>query len=110
MQEIIAAGIIFLIALIALWLSIRSFMEKGFLFNNAYIWASEQERESMDKKPYYRQSAIMFLFTCLIFLLNGFAFLFHITWIFYIVIAIAIIVMVYAVISSRAIEQKKQQK
>ncbi len=26
-----------------------SFMEKGYLFNNAYIWASERERDKTDK-------------------------------------------------------------
>ncbi|MBR2913803.1 MAG: DUF3784 domain-containing protein [Oscillospiraceae bacterium] len=110
MQEIIAASILFLISLVILWLSIRSFMEKGFLFNNAYIWASKQERESMDKKPHYRQSAVIFLLIGLVFLLNGIAVLLHIAWIFYIVIAIIIIALVYTVISSIAIERKNQQK
>lgn len=41
-------------------ISLMSFQEKGFLFNNAWIWASKQEREAMDKKPHYRQSAIGF--------------------------------------------------
>ncbi|MBQ7004630.1 MAG: DUF3784 domain-containing protein [Ruminococcus sp.] len=110
MQEIITASILFLIAIVILWLSIRSFMEKGFLFNNAYIWASKQERESMNKKTYYRQSAVIFLLLSLIFLLNGIAVLYHISWIFYIVIVIIAITLVYAVISSIAIERKNQQK
>jgi hypothetical protein len=106
MQEIIAAGIIFLIALIALWLSIRSFMEKGFLFNNAYIYASKEEREKMNKKPYYRQSAIVFLLLGLIFLLNALATLLKVNWIFYIVVAVIIITIIYAIVSSITIANK----
>lgn len=41
-------------------LSYRQFNEKGFLFNNAYIFASKQERETMNKKPHYKQSGICF--------------------------------------------------
>ena len=39
-------------------LSIRHFQQKGFLWNNAWLFASEQERKHMDKAPHYRQSAI----------------------------------------------------
>ncbi len=38
------------------------FKEKGFLFNNAYIYATKQERLKLNKTPYYRQSAIVFTF------------------------------------------------
>ncbi|EFF68226.1 hypothetical protein BUTYVIB_01494 [Eshraghiella crossota DSM 2876] len=30
------------------------------MFNNAYIFASKQERETMNKKPHYKQSGICF--------------------------------------------------
>ena len=65
--EWVAAIVIFLIALGMAIISIRSFQNKGFLFNNAFIYASKTERETMDKKPYYRQSAIVFLFLCFVF-------------------------------------------
>jgi len=77
MKEIITASMLFLIAVLAFFMSIRSFREKGFLFNNAYLYASEKERETMNKKPHYRQSAIVFLLLGFVFLLNGFAALFH---------------------------------
>lgn len=48
-------------------LSIRHFQQKGFLWNNAWLFASEQERKHMDKAPHYRQSAIVFALLCLIF-------------------------------------------
>ena len=58
--EWITASLVFIIAAILAVVSIRSFQNKGFLFNNAYIYASKEERGKMDKKPYYRQSAIVF--------------------------------------------------
>ena len=55
--------------LACLFFSYLQFNEKGFLFNNAYIYASKQEREVMDKKPHYRQSGIVFLMVGIIFAL-----------------------------------------
>jgi len=46
------------------------FKEKGFVFNNAYLWATKEERAAMDKRPHYRQSAVVFgLMTAFFFLL-----------------------------------------
>ena len=81
MKEIILSCILFLIAIGAFVMSYRSFREKGFLFNNAYIYASKQERETMDKKPHYRQSAIVLLMIGVIFLLNGVSVLLAANWI-----------------------------
>lgn len=107
MKEIVLSCILFLIAIGAFVMSYRSFREKGFLFNNAYIYASKQERETMDKKPHYRQSAIVFLMIGVIFLLNGVSVLLTANWIFILVIAIAIVAIIYAIISSIAIERRK---
>ena len=109
MKEIICASILFLISAVSFFVSIRSFMEKGFLFNNVYIYASKQERETMNKKPYYRQSAIVFLLIGLIFLANAFIMLFKVDWIFYIVIAIMIITLIYAIASSITIERNNKR-
>lgn len=59
--EIILLIFVLIVSLSALIISYFQFKEKGFLFNNAYLYASEKERETMDKKPHYRQSAIVFL-------------------------------------------------
>ncbi len=69
--ELIVAIVIFAIAGIGLFLGIRSFMERGFLFNNAYIYANKEERKLMDKKPYYRQTAIVFCFLSIAFVIIG---------------------------------------
>ena len=99
MKEIIGAGILFLISALAFLLSIRSFQEKGFLLNNAYLYASRQERETMDKKPHYRQSAIVFLLLGCIFLLNGLQVLLKAPWIFYAVMVLVIVTLGYAIVS-----------
>ena len=100
MKEIIGAGVLFLISALAFLLSIRSFQEKGFLLNNAYLYASRQERETMDKKPHYRQSAIVFLLLGCIFLLNGLQVLLNAPWIFYAVMVLMIVTLGYAIVSS----------
>lgn len=105
MKEIILSCILFLIAIGAFVMSYRSFREKGFLFNNAFIYASKQERETMEKKSYYRQSAIVFLMIGVIFLLNGVSVLLAANWIFFLVIAIAIAAIIYAIASSIVIER-----
>lgn len=89
-------------------MSVRSFKEKGFLFNNSFIYASKEERDALDKKPYYRQSAIVFLLISIIFLLNAIATFLHTDWIFYIVLAVIITTLIYAITSSIAIEKRNK--
>lgn len=100
MGRVIGSGILFLIAAIAFILSARSFAQKGFLFNNAYLYASEKERKEMDKKPYYRQSTIVFLLIGIIFVLNGLQVLLKMKWLFYAVLAVVAGALVYAIVSS----------
>ena len=109
MKEIIIASILFAVSVFLFLMSVRSFMEKGFLFNNAYIYASKQEREKMNKKPHYRQSAIVFLLLGLIFLLNTIAVLLKVNWIFYRVVVVVIITLIYAIVSSIIIDKNNKQ-
>lgn len=108
MEEIIAAAVLILISIAAFIMSIRSFQEKGFLFNNTYLYASKKERESMDKAPYYRQSAVVFALISLIFLLNGLSLLLHMSWLKYVVAAVIAIALVYAITSSITIEKQNK--
>lgn len=105
MIEIIGSIICGVIALLTLWSSIRSFQEKGFLFNNAYIWASQKEREKMDKSPHYRQTAIVFLFLTIIFLCMAAEFILQTGWMWIVNVVIAIAAVVYAIASSIKIEK-----
>ena len=47
--------ILFIISAGSFAASCSYFKEKGFLLNNAYLFASKEEREEMDKKSHYRQ-------------------------------------------------------
>lgn len=100
MTDIIISILIFIVAIGSFIISIRSYREKGFLFNNAYLYASKEERERMDKKPHYRQSAIVFFMIGVIFLLNAINIFLKMNWIFYIVLMVAIVTIVYAIVSS----------
>jgi len=99
--------IFFILSISAFVLSIRSFKNKGFLFNNAYIYASNSERERMDKKPYYRQSAVVFLLIGIVFALIAVETLLETGWIVYIVLQILTAIIVYVIISSVLIKDKK---
>lgn len=108
MQEVIVTVIFFIVSIGAFILSFFSFKEKGFLFNNAYICASKKERNSMDKKPHYRQSAIVFSLISIFFLLNAVEVLLDSGWIFYVALAVMVVTIIYAIISSILIENKKK--
>ena len=101
-------GIIcFVIAIIAFVIAVLQFMEKGFLFNNAYLWASKEERKRMDKKSHYKQSGVVFLLIGIIFLLNAIQVLCGADWIFPVVIVVVVGTILYAIVSSVMIEKKK---
>lgn len=100
MAKIICAVICGILALISLAIGIISFLEKGFLFNNAYIFASRQEREKMDKKPHYRQSAIVFTLISLVFACITIIILFSAKYLWIGVILLCIEIIAYALKSS----------
>ena len=98
--EILGAIICGAVAFIALCISVRSFLEKGFIFHNAYLWASKQERERMDKKPLYRQTAIVFALIAVIFLCIAIEFMINTGWLWIVNLGFVIAAIVYVMISS----------
>ena len=102
---IIGASILFSISLVCFVISVLSFLQKGYLFNNVYIGASKEQKETMNKKPYYLQSGVIFFILGIIFLLDGFDILFKTSWIFFIVISLIIITIIYTLISSSLIKK-----
>ena len=99
---------LFVLAAACAALSIRHFRQKGFLFNNAYIYASRQEREAMDKAPHYRQSAVVLLLVAALFVLLGFSVLTQKTWLLWAEGALTAVSLIYAIASSIQIERKKR--
>lgn len=108
MGKIIGAIVLGVIAIVCFIVSYLQFSEKGFLFNNAYIYASKQERKNMDKKSHYKQSGIVFVLIGIIFGINAVDMILQTGWIFYLVIGIAIVAIVYAVVSSVVIEKQRK--
>ena len=97
-------------AIVCFIFSYLQFQEKGFLFNNAYIYASKQGRETMDKKPHYKQSGIVFVFIGIIFLMNAMDIILQTDWLIFLVIGVAVVAIVYAIVSSVIIEKRKSKQ
>lgn len=105
MRGIVGAIMLVAIAIVCFLISYFQFNEKGFLLNNAYIFASKQERETMEKKQHYKQSGVVFLLIGFLFLINSANMILQTDWLFYCVIMIAVAAIVYAIVSSIAIER-----
>ena len=108
MLKIIPAAILLGISVLVFVLGIRSFIGKGFLLNNAYLYASKHERETMDKRSYYRQSAVVFLMISIVFALNGLELILQTGWLTYLAITTIMIAIIYAIASSALIERRKK--
>lgn len=102
----IATILCFILAAICFVISILQFKEKGFCFNNAYLYASKEEREKMDKSPHYRQSAIVFLLLFVNFIVIGIYSITHMKWLLMIEAIIMMAVIIYAIVSSITINKK----
>lgn len=105
---IIVAVSLFVLAAACLALSVCHFRQRGYLFNNAYIYASKTEREAMDKAPHYRQSAIVLLLVAALFALLGFSVLTQKQWLLWAAGAVTAGSLIYAVVSSIKIEKNKR--
>ena len=100
--------IAFIMAGVFALLSFRSFKEKGFLLNNAYLYATEEERKTMDKKPWYRQSAIAFALISTAFIFIGVHMITEMK-VFLILEVIAILgAVIYAIVSSVMIIRRER--
>ena len=108
-DEIIVACVLLFIAAGLLVISVFSFREKGFLLNNAYLYAFPEERERMDKKPYYRQTAWVFLCLSVSLLLLSTALLTGWEWMYPWTGVCMAVAVVYAVLSAVRIEKSKKQ-
>ncbi len=103
----ICAVVCGLLAAVCAVISVMHFRERGFLFNNAYIWASKWERETMDKKLHYRQSGIAFAMIAALFAVMALESALSTGWLWIAAGLLAAAVLVYA-IASAAKEQNKQ--
>lgn len=105
-DELITLVIIFAVAGILFLLSIMSFLERGFLLNNAYLYASKEERKTMNKKPYYRQSAIVFCALGVCFLVAGLSLVLHQEKLLLLEIPLIVGTIIYVIASTVQINKK----
>lgn len=108
MGTIIGTIILSMAAIVNFVLSYRQYNEKEPLLNNAYIYASEQEREKMNKKPYFKQSSTIFLLVGIIFLILSVDMLLKTVWLVFCSISVAIVTIIYSIISYSKIEKEKR--
>lgn len=101
MAELIWAIVSGTLGLMSFIISGMSFLEKGYLFNNAYIWAAKDVRDTMDKKPYYRQSAIAFGLVGAVFFCMALECVLHTVWLWGVVGILSAVVLAYTIESSR---------
>ena len=105
-NEVITLVILLLISLIFFILGYFQYKEKGILLNNAYIYASKEERKQMNKRPHYRQSAVVFVMIGIMFLFNAIEIFFKSGWLYYFSIGLIILLIIYAIVSSIMINRK----
>ena len=100
----VAIGIILLpfgFAAVSLIIAVLQFMNIGFPFNTAYLFSSQIVRDTMDKKPYFRQSGIVFLMITAIFIFMGIDLTKGYGWSFLLEIAMMIATVVYIIKSNK---------
>ena len=98
----IAIGIIILTASAGcIVLGILQLLQKGPLINNAWLYADEEKRRTMNKAPYYRQSGIVFLMIGIQFCMLGLHCLTMSNLFLYAEFAVIGLVLVYAVVSTK---------
>ncbi len=105
-MELVTVILCLVIAVISFVISGFSFMEKGILLNNAWFYASKEERRTMNKRPHYRQSGVVFCFIGTIFVLYAVRVMTEWSWIFYLFLLDIAAVILYAIVSSIWIEKR----
>lgn len=105
---LVLAIILFAIAAAAFVISIFQFAGKGFLLNNAYIYATKLEREQMNKRPYYVQSGVIIALVGIVFVLLGIEVVLQISWMSYLVVIVVALLAVFTLVSSIVINNRKK--
>ena len=107
-MEIIAT-IVFIFSGLLFILGILNLFNKGFLLNNAYLYANKKEKEEMEKRPYYKQSGTVFIMLGVAFIFEGFNVLFRNNLFFILLLVTMGIALIFAVISTIFIEKNKNK-
>lgn len=107
--EFISSVILLCLSVTSFFIGYMQYKEKGFLYNNAYIYASKKERQEMNKKPHYKQSAVVFTIIGIMFLtMVAELILRSQAMLLFVIIQVAILV-VYTIASSIIISKKESE-
>lgn len=87
-------------------LALIQFLKKGPPINNTYLYYSKEDRQKLDKKPLYRQSAICFLLISFNFVIMTVSAIIEKEWVAYCGFVFIGIAIIYAVVSSIVIYKK----
>ena len=97
----IAVGIVvLLLSMACAVISVFQFRRKGFLFNNAYLYAGKREKEKMIKAPHYRQSGVVFAFLSALLLCIAVECVLKTGWLGWMANTLTVGVLIYAIVSS----------
>lgn len=105
-MESFSITVCLLLSAVAYIFSYRQFRERGILLNNAWLFASPEEREHMDKRPYFRQSGIVFGGIGLVFTLTALEIGLRLYWMWPLTVALMVVLVIYAIASAVWIERK----
>ena len=105
---IVIGIILFVMSAGCLTLGIMQLLRKGPLINNAWLYADDEQRRTMDKAPYYRQSGIVFSLIGFQFIMTGVFCITKIHFFIYAECAVIGFVVLYAIVSAVMIEKKKK--
>ena len=106
--ELITSFLLLMFACVSFIISYLQFKEKGPLLNNAYLYASKEQRMTMNKKPHYRQSAIVFWGIGVLFILLILQMLLDASWVYFVIMTWMILLVVYAIVSAVLIAKNER--
>ncbi len=103
------SGLLFIlaIAVVCFIISFIQHKEKGFLFNQVFVYISKEDRQDLDPKPYYKQSSIIFLLIGIGFIFLGLEVFLQSGWLLYIFFGDIVLLLCYIIISTSLIRKKK---
>lgn len=105
MEGIMKFAFCLIAAIVCLAVGIMQLNERGTPLNNAYLYASKEKKQSMNKSPYFKQSGIVFILLAVIFTLLASSIAFRTAWLEYLSLGVCAVAVIYAVVSSVIIEK-----
>ena len=104
MERIMEFAFCLIAAIVCLTVGIMQLNERGIPLNKAYLYASNEKKQSMNKLPYFKQSGILFILMSVIFSLLAASVLFGMELLSSIALGLFAVVVIFAVVSTVIIE------